>query len=128
MFVTLIVAFVVLFLAYWYLKSKYFTLHGPVPGLAPQFLFGNMLQTGMLTRNESIVNVQLELQRQFGDVYQFSMGPVRFVAVCSADDVQHIFSNRHIYDQGDIYVEKFSVLFHDALICNKGIAKDGSFI
>ncbi|CAF1439415.1 unnamed protein product, partial [Adineta steineri] len=120
MFVTLIVIFVVIFLAYLYLKLKYFTLHGPLPGLAPQFLFGNMLQTGMLTRNESIANVQLELQRQFGDIYQFLMGSARFIGVCNADDVQHIFSNRHVYDQGDVYVEKFSVLFHDALICNKG--------
>ncbi|CAF4391295.1 unnamed protein product, partial [Adineta steineri] len=79
-----------------------------------------MLQTGMLTRNESIANVQLELQRQFGDIYQFLMGSARFIGVCNADDVQHIFNNRHVYDQGDVYVEKFSVLFHDALICNKG--------
>ena len=128
MFLTVLIVLVVLFLTYWYLKQKYFTLRGPLPGLAPEFFFGNMRQTGMLTENKSIANVHLELKRQFGDIYRFWMGGAQFVSVCNADDVQHIFQHRHIYDQGDVHVEKFSLLFHDALICNKGRRRGYPFL
>jgi hypothetical protein len=98
MFIIILILIIVVIL-YIYLKFKYFTLHGPIPGLSPEFLFGNMHQTGIISRNESIPNVNLKLKEKFGDIYQFWMGPSRFIAVCNADDVEHIFSHRNIYDQ-----------------------------
>lgn len=120
MFVTLIIIAFLVFLVYGYLKLKYFTLRGPLPGVAPEFYHGNMRQTGMTTRNESIAEVHLDMKRRFGDTYQFWMGFSRFIIVSGADDVQHIFNHRHLYDQGDLHVEKFSLLFQDSLICNRG--------
>jgi len=98
MFIIILILIIVVLL-YIYLKFKYFTLHGPIPGLSPEFLFGNMHQTGIISRNESIPNVNLKLKEKFGDIYQFWMGPSRFIAVCNADDVEHILSHRNIYDQ-----------------------------
>ena len=36
-------------------------------------------------------------------------------------DVQHIFTHRHIYDQGDLAIQTFGVLFPGGLICNRGL-------
>jgi cytochrome P450 len=120
MFLTLIIVVFALLLVYWYLKLKYFTLYGPLPGLAPEFFYGNMRQTGISTRNESIEKVRLELKRRFGDVYQFWRGASRSVVVSNADDVQHILSHRNIYEQGNGHIKTFSLLFQDSLICDIG--------
>ena len=121
MFVTLIIVVIVLVLIYWYLKLNYFTLYGSLPGLEPEFFFGNMRQTGMIKRNESVASVQLDMKRRFGNIYQFWMGFSRIIVVSGADDIQHIFNHRHIYDLGDLSIEKFSLLFQDSLICSTGI-------
>ena len=121
MCITIIAIIITLFLLYFYLKFKYFTLRGPIPGLDPEFFFGNMRQTDMLTKKKSIAEVHLALKDRFGDIYRFWVGPSQLITVCNADDVQHIFQNRQIYEQGDVHLEKFSLLFQDALICNIGM-------
>ena len=121
MFVTLIIVVFTLLFIYWYLKIKYFTLHGLIPGLSPEFFFGNLRQTRMLTRDETVANVHTNLHRQLGDIYQFWIGPSRVIVVSNADDIQHIFGHRQIYELADISVEKFGLFFGDSLICNKGI-------
>lgn len=120
MLVTLLIFIVCLVVIYLYVKKRYFTISGPIPGLSPEFFFGNLRQTGMIGRNESVANVHQSLQKQFGDVYQFWMGPQRLICISDLHDIEHIFTHRNIYDQGDIHINKFSLLFHDALICNKG--------
>ncbi|CAF3789747.1 unnamed protein product, partial [Rotaria sordida] len=107
-------------LLYIYSKLKYFTRHHSIPGLSPKFFFDKMRQTGMITENESVANVHLKLKSKFGDVYQFWMGLSRFLTVCGVDDIEYIFTHRDIYDQGDVNINKVSLLFHDALICTKG--------
>jgi hypothetical protein len=117
MLVTLAIIVFALLLIYWYIKLKYFTLYGPLPGLAPEFFYGNMRQTGISTGNVPKEKVHLDMKRRFGDIYQFWMGFDRFIIVSNADDIQHIFNHRHIYEQGDGHIEKFNLLFQDSLIC-----------
>jgi len=61
-----------------------------------------------------------EFKRRFGNIFQFWLGPTRLIVVSDIDDVQHIFTNRHIYDLGDMYVDKFGAIFPDTLMCIKG--------
>ncbi|CAF3333815.1 unnamed protein product [Rotaria sp. Silwood2] len=96
-------------------KLKYFTLYGPLPGLSPQFLFGNLLQTGVI-HGTSLPQVYLSLRQRFGDIFQFWLGPWRVVVVSGLNDVQHIFNNRNVYEQGDIYIQQSSVLNPNGLI------------
>jgi hypothetical protein len=117
LFLLLIVASILWVL---YLKIKYFTLRGPLPGLSPHFFFGNIIQSGILFDNLSLHQVYLAFKNRFGDIYQFWMGPWRLIIVSGITDVQHIFTYRNIYDQGDIFVEQLHVLMHDGLICLKG--------
>jgi hypothetical protein len=103
-----------------YIKFKYFTLYGPIPGKSPQFLFGNLLQTGLIY-GKYIGDIAREFQVKYGDTFQFLAGPIRMIFVCNPDDVQHVFTHRYIYEQGDLEVDHHRIVFNDALICNTGL-------
>jgi len=116
-------AIIILFITvvYCYLKSIYFTLRGPIPGIPPQFFFGNLLQTGLLSRKTaSMPNVILQLKEKFGDVYQLWIGSMHLIIINCLEDAQHIFSHRNIYDQGDIFTEKFKLIHPNGIICLTG--------
>lgn len=105
---------------YFYYKVKYFTLRQPIVGLSPHFFFGNLLQSGILFRRASLPEACSSWKARFGDIFQFWVGPTRLIAVNNLTDVQHIFTHRHIYDQGDIYVKQFSIVIPHGLISSKG--------
>jgi hypothetical protein len=111
---------VVAVLVYYYLKVKYFTLHGSIPGLAPHFFIGNLVQSGLLFGNTSLPEACSAFKRRFGDIFQFWLSFTRIIVVNDLNDIQYIFTHRHIYDQGDIYVEKFSTVIPHGLISSKG--------
>jgi hypothetical protein len=98
---------------------KYFTLRGPIPGIPPHFLFGNLIQIGVFN-DVPFPDIYKNLKNRFGEYYQLWFGPWRVIAVSNVTDVQHIFTHRNIYDQGDIFCQQFSVMFPDSLICIKG--------
>ncbi|CAF4996549.1 unnamed protein product, partial [Rotaria sp. Silwood1] len=98
---------------------KYFTFYGPLPGLSPQFLFGNLLQTGLLTGN-SFPQIYTSLKNRFGDIYQVQFGFVHAKVIGNIDDIQHIFTHRNVYDQGDWFVELYGAILPSALITLKG--------
>ncbi len=114
-----ILSFVIAVLLFVYIKLKYYTLKGPIPGIPPQFLIGNLIQTGFV-RGVSYAEIYIALRKRFGDIYQIWFGNVRFIVVCKVGDLQHIFTNRNIYDQGDLFTEKASLIAPDALISTKG--------
>ncbi len=118
MFLSLFLATIVL--TFLYIKIKYLTVRGPIPGSSPYFLFGNLIEFSHLFRRISLPDRLTEFKRRFGDIFQFWLGSTHVVVVGNINDVQHIFNNRNIYDQGDIFVQKTSVLFPDGLISLKG--------
>lgn len=111
---------IVLFIGYFYLKQRYFTTDSPLPGIPPQFLFGNLLQTGIIGSGQSMPSVFRELQSKFGDVFQFWLGPTRLVVVSRLEDVQHIFTHRHEYEQAEIFASKMKNIIPNAIICLTG--------
>ena len=119
MLVWLLAALLVLLLLT-YAKRRYFTLRHGLPGLSPHFYVGNLVQSGILFRGTSLSHVLVQFQKKFGDNFQFWLGPARFMVIGDIADVQHIFNHRHIYDQGDVFIEKISLLFPDGLGCIKG--------
>ncbi|CAF3663560.1 unnamed protein product [Rotaria sp. Silwood1] len=116
----MLVALLFLIIVYVYLKSAYFTLRGSLPGVAPQFLFGNLQQTGVIWRGEPLPNVLRQFQDKFGDVFQFWLGSARMVVVCRLEDVQHIFSHRHEYDQADLVEQKMNFIMPNSIFCLTG--------
>jgi hypothetical protein len=118
--VTLFILVLFTTVLYFYVKRVYFTLRGPVPGLPPQFLVGNLLQTGLLQGDVCSNIVFLQLKAKFGDIFQFWVASTRIIVVSCLEDVQHIFAHRHVYDQGDIFVEKINLLHPNAIVGLKG--------
>lgn len=118
--VTVIITLLFLFTVYIYFKRRYFTLHGPLSGIPPQLLFGNLWQTGVIGRDESLPGVFRRLQDKFGDVFQFWLGPTRIVVVNRLEDVQYMFAHRHKYEQGEIFGEKMSLIIPNAIVCLTG--------
>ena len=121
--VLLTLAVVVLFLTilYYYIKRVYFTLTGPIPGLPPQFLLGNLLQTGAIGKNIPFNVILLDFKTKFGDIFQYWLGSSRIIVVSRLEDVQHIFSQRHIYEQGDIFIDKISLVNPYTILCMRGL-------
>jgi hypothetical protein len=117
MFFVLTIVFVLLI--YLYVKLKYFTLRGPLPGLSPHVFFGNLIQSGLL-HGATTDQVFAEFKCRFGNIFQFWLGPSRVIIVNNIGDVQHIFTHRHIYDQGDMFIEKFGIFIPNGLISLKG--------
>ena len=117
----LLFVLVILLVGYWYLKVKYFTLRDFLPGLSPQFLVGNLVQSGFLFGHGSFPEAFASFKRRFGDVFQFWMGPSRVIVVNNINDVQYIFTHRHIYDQGDVYTKRFSIVIPHGYISNTGM-------
>ncbi|CAF0792014.1 unnamed protein product [Adineta ricciae] len=103
-----------------YIKIKYFTLRNDLPGLSPHLFFGNLIQVGLLFGTKAASEVYISLKEKFGDIYQYWIGFVRLIVVHDIDDVQYIFTHRSIYDQGQVFIEKFSVLIPESIICNIG--------
>ncbi|CAF3597998.1 unnamed protein product [Rotaria sp. Silwood1] len=85
-----------------YIKLKYFTLRGPIPGLSPHIFFGNLLQSGLLLGKRSASDVYISFKKRFGDIYQYWLGFMRFIVVHDIDDVQYVLTHRNIYDQGQV--------------------------
>jgi hypothetical protein len=118
---TLVVVVLFLTVLYYYIKRVYFTLTGPIPGLPPQFLVGNLLQTGVIGKNIPFNVILLDLKSKFGDIFQYWLGSSRVIVVSRLEDVQHIFSHRHIYEQGDIFINKISLLNPYSILCMRGM-------
>lgn len=117
---TIVVALLFLSISCYYFKRRYFTLIDPLPGIKPQFLFGNLLQTGALKKDVAFPLIFLELKTKFGDVFQYWLGPSRIVVVNRLEDIEHIFANRHIYDQADLFTEKIGIVNRYAILSLKG--------
>ena len=115
----LVLTLLLLFLSilYFYLKSVYFILRGSIPGIPSQFVFGNLIQAGLISwRSVSIPDRFVQLSHRLGDVFQFWSGPTRIIVLCRLEDVQHVFAHRHIYDQGKIFTEKFKLFNPNGII------------
>ncbi|CAF4858903.1 unnamed protein product [Rotaria socialis] len=71
-------------------------------------------------QGKSPVEIFSEFKSRYGDIFQFWFGPTRYIIVSNANDIQHIFTNRHIYDQGNMFIEQFSTLFPNGYITLTG--------
>ena len=111
---------ILILLTCFYVKCKYFTLHGSLSGLSSHFLFGNLIHSGALLGNVSHPQVLSTSKARFGDIFQFWICPWHLIVVSEIDDMKHSFTHRNIYDQGDLFAQQISVFYSDGLICTKG--------
>ena len=111
-------------LACFYLKWKYFTLHGPVPGIQPEFLFGNLRQLDLITSKKEIIDSYVhgfeKMRNRYGDVFQFWIGANHCYAFCRPEHAEQIYSARHIFDRAEIRKNTFGLIAENALIALMG--------
>src|ERR1700722_19355117 len=63
---------------YFYIKWKYFTIRGPVPGMEPEFIYGNLRQLDLITSKKELIDSYIhgceKMQKLYGDTFQFWIG------------------------------------------------------
>ncbi|CAF3837684.1 unnamed protein product [Rotaria sp. Silwood1] len=122
MYILIVLFFVAIPLIYIYLKRRYYTdPNDGIPGLSPEFLFGHLRSTGLLS-GEAVYFIFDRLQRRFGDVFTFWWGSQRSIVLNRVEHVQYVLSNRHIYEQGSIVADGFGLIAPSGLISLQGQA------
>jgi len=108
------------FVVYYYLKWKYYTLRGGIPGLQPEFKYGNLRQLGIITSKkhgiDSYVQGFEKMQKQYGDIFQIWIGSNHYYVFCRPEHAERIYSDRHIFDRADVRTKTFGLIAEDFLI------------
>ncbi|CAF3993822.1 unnamed protein product [Rotaria magnacalcarata] len=91
-----------------------------LPGLEPQWIFGNLRNTGVISGRVVLYEALAELKAKFGDVFSFWLGPYYSIVLSRIDHVQHILADRHTYDIAETTTRNFGVLFPTGLIALRG--------
>ena len=125
MFCTTTFALLVIFFTtiYWYLKRTYFSIDDrtkKIPGLKPEWLVGNLRNTGMLSGQRVFHEVYIMLKEKYGDVFSFWLGPNYGMVLSRVEHVRHVFADRQTYDQSGETIKMFSLLFPKGLIALRG--------
>ena len=94
---------------YFYLSYRYFRLDPRFPGLKPEFFFGSIRQMG-LTNGISLGTAQYQWQKRFGDIFQYFICYQAEYAFSLPEHFESVFTNRKIWDQSSLTIERFSYL------------------
>ena len=60
------------------------------------------------------------MEKKYGDIFSFRIGFRRIIILSRIDYIQHILSNRQIYDISEMTTRNFSLLFPGGLLALKG--------
>ncbi|CAF1426579.1 unnamed protein product, partial [Didymodactylos carnosus] len=80
----------------------------------------------MLFKGVTFSEAYVACKRRFGNVFQFWLGVTRVIVISGSGDVKHIFTHRHIYDQGDAFTRVFSILIPNVTISLKDLIVDNT--
>ncbi|CAF1095535.1 unnamed protein product [Adineta steineri] len=105
----------VLILIYIYFKRRYTLINNNLPGDKPQIFFGNLLNSGFLTRKKSFHEILHDYQRRYGDKFTFWFGLQPYIVFCLPEHIQTILSDRHTFEQSSSFIPNFD------LVCPNGI-------
>ncbi|CAF0776308.1 unnamed protein product [Rotaria sordida] len=105
---------------YYYLKWKYYTLRPGIPGLQPEFIYGNLRPLGIMTSNKEVIDSYVhsfeKLQKQYGDIFQIWIGSNHYFVFCRPEHAEIIYSERHIFDRADMRPKTFGLIAENFLI------------
>jgi cytokinin trans-hydroxylase len=96
-------------LAYIYLKRRYILTDINLPGTKPQILFGNLLNSGLLSGKFTFHEVMHNYQRQYGDKFVFWFGSHPFLTFCLPEHAQTIFNDRR-FEQSPLFLANFDLI------------------
>jgi cytochrome P450 len=119
LFASFVLLLVLLASFYFYRKWRYFTTPNGIPGPSPEFLIGNMRNTGLLSRRKTFHEVFSDLKRIYGDIFTFWFGPYRCLVFNRVEHAQHILTSRHTYEISDIITANFSLLIPNSMFVSR---------
>jgi cytochrome P450 len=102
------------------LNHKYFGRIHKLPGPTPQWFYGNMKNSGMMSEEKVTWEVLYELKQKYGDAYSFWMEHNYCVVLSRPDYAVHVTSDRNIYDHSDRTIENSKLFFPHAMECMRG--------
>ena len=112
-------------LFYRYIKWKYYSLRGSVPGIEPELFYGNLRQLGVITSNkellDSYTNGCAKLQKLYGDIFQFWLGSHHFYVFCRSDHAEQIYHNRNICEGAEMHKNTFGLIAKGGLSAFTGV-------
>ena len=106
------------------LRWTYYTLHGAVPGLSPEFLFGNLCSSVLSILVEKCSTRTFMAVRNYtnGSVMSFNSGWVHIIVMffCRPEHLEEIYSDRHRFERGNIRTKTFGLIAENMLITLTG--------
>ncbi|CAF2181970.1 unnamed protein product [Rotaria magnacalcarata] len=91
-----------------------------LPGIKPQWVFGNLYNTGIVSGRVTLPEAIAELKEKYGDVFSFWFGPYYSIVLSRIDHVQHVLADRHTYDIAETTTRTFGILFPRGLLALRG--------
>ncbi|CAF2806300.1 unnamed protein product [Rotaria sp. Silwood2] len=111
---------ILIIVIYFYSKWKCYALRGSIPGLKPEFLFGNLRQLGIIGPNKELIDTYVhgcnKLQRKFGDIFQFWMGSNHLYVFCRPEHAEQIYGDRYRFDRAEIRLRTFRLISENFII------------
>ncbi|CAF1617994.1 unnamed protein product, partial [Rotaria sordida] len=105
---------------YFYIKWKYYTLRDSIPGLKPEFLFGNLRQLGIIGPNRELIETYIhgceKMQRKFGDIFQYWIGPHYFYVFCRVEHAEQIYADRSRFDHVEVCLRTVGLIAENFII------------
>ena len=99
-----------LLLGYVYLKRPYTQGPSGLSSQEPQFFFGNLINSGLLTGKSTFHEIMQRYQRQYGDKFVFWFGSTPCITFCLSEHAQAILANRQAFDQSPLFLPNFDLL------------------
>ena len=107
-------------LFYRYIKWKYYSLHGSIPGIEPELFYGNLRQLDIITSNKELIDSYIhgcaKLQKLYGDIFQYWLGSNHFYVFCRPDHAEQIYHHRNAIDRAEMHKNTFGLIAEGALI------------
>ena len=107
-------------LVYIYLKRPYTLIDNQLSGAKPQVLFGNLLNSGILTGKATFCETILDYQRRYGDKFVFWFGSYPCITFCLPEHAQTILSDRNTFEQSPLFLPNFHLLCPQGLVVLAG--------
>ncbi|CAF3910906.1 unnamed protein product [Rotaria sordida] len=122
MFSTILISLITILIIaiYFYIKWKYYTLRGSIPGLKPEFLFGNLRQLGVIGPNRELIDTYThggeKMQQKFGDIFQYWIGENHFYVFCRVEHAEQIYVDRSRFDRAEMRLRTFGLIAENFII------------
>ena len=120
---TLILVVVLIMGIYWFVKQFHISVENRIqalPGLRPEWLFGNLRNTGITSSRVAFHEALTNLKEKYGDAYSFWFGPHYGIILSRIELVRQVLADRQTYDQSYMVSNAFAVLCPTGLIALRG--------